>query len=196
MLYAPTWRDGAPDPAPPTGTELAALQALLAETGALLLVRSHHLGGSAAGGSAAAGAAAAGTASAAGIRPFGSDVVADITPLLPGFDALITDYSSLAFDAALVPLPTLFHAPDLAAYERSRGFYGTYADVAGDDAAHDWATLIDQLRGVLTDPGARAERTHRAERLSARVHAFRDGRNTERVYRAIRHALSPTERVS
>ena len=127
---------------------------------------------------------------------FGSEVVADITPLLPGIDALVTDYSSLAFDAALAGVPTLFHAPDLAAYERSRGFYGAYADVAGDDAASDWATLLAQLRALLTDPSVRAERVRRGDALSARVHAFRDGRNTERVYRAIRQLVTFTERVS
>ena len=89
VLYAPTWRDGAPDPAPPNGVELAGLQTLLAQTGALLLVRSHHLGG---GGGALEGPR---------VHGFGSEVVADITPLLPGIDALVTDYSSLAFDAAL-----------------------------------------------------------------------------------------------
>ena len=184
VLYAPTWRDGAPDPAPPNGVELAGLQTLLAQTGALLLVRSHHLGG---GGGALEGPR---------VHGFGSEVVADITPLLPGIDALVTDYSSLAFDAALAGVPTLFHAPDLAAYERSRGFYGAYADVAGDDAASDWATILAQLRALLTDPSVRAERVRRGDALSARVHAFRDGRNTERVYRAIRQLVTFTERVS
>lgn len=184
VLYAPTWRDGAPDPAPPTGVELAGLQTLLAETGAVLLVRSHHLGGG------------GGPLEGPRVHGFGSEVVADITPLLPGIDALVTDYSSLAFDAALAGVPTLFHAPDLAAYERSRGFYGAYADVAGDDAASDWATLLAQLRALLTDPSVRAERVRRGDALSARVHAFRDGRNTERVYRAIRHLVTFTERVS
>jgi CDP-glycerol glycerophosphotransferase len=42
----------------------------------------------------------------------------------------------------------------------------------------------------------RAERVRRGDALSARVHAFRDGRNTERVYRAIRQLVTFTERVS
>ena len=48
----------------------------------------------------------------------------------------MTDYSSLAFDAALVPLPVVFLAPDVDAYARTRGFYGSYADVAGDGLGH------------------------------------------------------------
>lgn len=177
VLYAPTWRDGAPDPAAPSGADLGALRELLEEADAVLLLRSHHLGR---GASAPAGAR---------IRTLGSDVVADVTPLLPGIDVLVTDYSSLAFDAALVPLPTLFLAPDLDEYARTRGFYGTYADVAGADPAADWAALVERLRAVLTDPRARGERVERCRELDRRVHAHRDGRNTERVYGAIRRLL-------
>lgn len=185
VLYAPTWRDGADDPAVPTGEDAAALSRALADAGAVLLIRSHHLG---------AGDYAA--LRGAHVRMLGSDRVADITPLLPGMDALVTDYSSLAYDASLVPLPTLFFAPDLARYARSRGFYGVYRDVAGDDAAADWPTLTAQLRAVLTDDSAREARVSRARALSGRMHDFADGASTARVYRAIRHLLPSTERVS
>jgi CDP-glycerol glycerophosphotransferase (TagB/SpsB family) len=119
------------------------------------------------------------------VQPLGSDRVPDVTPLLPGLDALVTDYSSLAFDASLVPLPTIFLAPDVEEYARSRGFYGRYSDVAGDDWAVDLAHTATQLDAVLGDSAERARRIDRAAALSARVHAFRDGRNAERVYRAI-----------
>ncbi len=178
VLYAPTWRDGAPDPGAPNPADIAALHTLLDDSRTVLLIRSHHLG--------------VGTYTAmldARVRLLGSDVVADITPLLPGFDALITDYSSLAFDAGLVPLPTLFLAPDLDDYARTRGFYGTYAQVAGDDPAADWAELVPQLHAVLTDPAVAAERAARAGRLSARVHRYADGQNTARVYRSVRAVL-------
>ncbi len=185
VLYAPTWRDGAADPAVPSAADAAALTEALAGAGAVLLIRSHHLG---------AGDYA--PLNGPSVRMLGSDVVADITPLLPGMDALVTDYSSLAFDAALVPLPTLFFAPDLEYYARSRGFYGTYREVAGDDVARDWPTLISQVRDVLTDAAARERRRARARALSARVHAFADGANTARVYRAIRTLLPSAERTS
>lgn len=179
VLYAPTWRDGAADPAAPDAAEIALLRALLDETGAVLLIRSHPLGG----GDYA-------TALGPRVRLLTSDIVADVTPLLPGVDALITDYSSLVFDAALVPLPTVFFAPDLDAYARSRGFYGTYRDVAGDDVATTWAQVVERLRSLLGDPAAHAAGVDAARALSARVHTFDDGRNTERVYRAIRRCLT------
>ncbi len=175
VLYAPTWRDGASDPAVPSTEEWQRLVDVLSRHRAVLLVRSHPLG---------AGDYTPPFATER-VLGLGSDVVPDVTPLLPGLDALVTDYSSLAFDAALVPLPVVFLAPDVDAYGRTRGFYGSYADVAGVDWASDWTEAATQLELLLGDESERARRVEAAERLSARVHDFRDGENTRRVYRAI-----------
>ncbi|MFE5410515.1 CDP-glycerol glycerophosphotransferase family protein [Microbacterium sp. NPDC056569] len=175
VLYAPTWRDGAADPAVPSAEEWSRIIEVLRRRDATLLVRSHPLG---------AGDYAPPLPTDR-VQSLGSDLVADVTPLLPGLDALVTDYSSLAFDASLVPLPTLFLAPDVEEYGRRRGFYGTYADVAGDDWAVDWTEAAAQLDAVLGDDAERARRIERAIALDTRVHAYRDGRNAERVYRAI-----------
>ena len=175
VLYAPTWRDGDPDPAVPTPEQWRRLIDVLDERDAVLLVRSHPLG--------------------AGeyqppfptdrVRALGSALLPDATPVLPALTAIITDYSSMAFDASLVPLPVLFLAPDVAAYGRRRGFYGRYEDVAGDDYGRSWDDTTEQLDALLSDPAVRDARVSRSEALSRRVHRFRDGRNTERVYRAI-----------
>ncbi|KTS70059.1 glycosyl/glycerophosphate transferase [Microbacterium testaceum] len=176
ILYAPTWRDGEPDPAVPDAGEWDAITAALDRLDAMLLIRSHPLG--------------------AGdytppvphdrVGTLGSDRVADITPLLPGIDLLVTDYSSLAFDAALVPLPVLFFAPDLEEYTARRGLYGTYAEVAGTDPARTWTDVLAWVGGILNDP---TEALAASRRRSETVHAHRDGRNTERVYREIRRRL-------
>ncbi|MDY0909333.1 CDP-glycerol glycerophosphotransferase family protein [Microbacterium sp. CFBP9034] len=175
VLYAPTWRDGAADPAVPSADEWKELHDLLVRHDAALLVRSHPLG---------AGDYRPPFATDR-VRALGSDTVADVTPMLPAVDVLVTDYSSLVFDAALVPLPVVFLAPDVADYARRRGFYGRYADVAGDDPAPDWATAIGQLDAVLGDRDERDRRIERARELSAHVHAYDDGGNAARVYRAI-----------
>ena len=175
VLYAPTWRDGAPDPAIPTHAQWTRLLEGLEAADAVLLVRSHPLG---------AGDYRPPVATER-VRALSSDLVADVTPVLPGLDALVTDYSSLAFDAALVPLPVVYLAPDVEEYGRRRGFYGRYADVAGDDYANDWTDAAEQLARVLSDDAERERRIARSRALSDRVHAFRDGGNTGRVYRAI-----------
>ena len=175
VLYAPTWRDGAPDPAVPTAGDWGAVVDVLNRRDAVLLVRSHPLG--------------RGDYTppfpTERVRDLGSHVVRDVTPLLSGLDALVTDYSSVAFDAALVPLPVVYLAPDVEAYARTRGFYGSYRDVAGEAWATDWVDAAAQLDALLGDGDERARRIERAEQLSEQVHAFRDGRNTDRVYRAI-----------
>jgi len=179
VLYAPTWRDGAPDPAVPSRDEWERIAEVLERRDAVLLVRSHRLG--------------------AGdyvppfetdrVRPLGSDVLTDVTAALPGFDVLVTDYSSLAFDAGLVPLPVLYLAPDEAEYAARRGFYGTYADVAGPDPSRSWAVLRDRLDALLGDPRIRDEAVARSVALSGRVHAYRDGGNTRRLYATVRARL-------
>ncbi|OCG75576.1 CDP-glycerol glycerophosphotransferase family protein [Microbacterium sediminis] len=179
LLYAPTWRDGAPDPAVPTPADWVRIVEALERHDAVLFVRSHRLG---------AGDYVPPVATDR-VRALGADALPDITAALPGFDVLVTDYSSLAFDAALVPLPVLYLAPDEEEYAARRGFYGTYADVAGDDPARSWPELLDQLGPVLADPESRAARIARSEALSARVHAYRDGRNTRRLYDIVRARL-------
>ena len=175
VLYAPTWRDGAPDPAVPTAGEWAHLVGALERTDSVLLVRSHPLG--------------EGDYSPPfptdRVRMIGSGVVADITPVLPAVDVLVTDYSSLAYDVGLLSMPVVYLAPDPEEYATTRGFYGAYAEVAGDDPAADWAGAIGQLEATLADVAERDRRAELSGALSARMHAHRDGRNTARVLGAI-----------
>lgn len=185
VLYAPTWRDGETDPAVPSPEEWERLVEVLERRDAVLLVRSHPLG---------AGEYAPPVPTDR-VRRIGSDLVTDVTPLLPGLDALVTDYSSLAFDASLVPLPVLFLAPDVEEYRRRRGFYGTYAEVAGEAWATDWAQATEQLDALLGDDAERERRVGRSRELSARVHAFDDGENTLRVYGAILAGIAPRSRA-
>jgi CDP-glycerol glycerophosphotransferase len=49
--------------------------------------------------------------------------VHDVTALLLLADALVTDYSSVMFDYALLDRPMIFHAPDLEDYARREGCY-------------------------------------------------------------------------
>src|SRR5699024_4475208 len=115
------------------------------------------------------------------IVSLGADVLTDVTPALAGFSALITDYSSLVYDVALIPLPTLFIAPDIAEYTRTRGFYGSYADVAGGGDAATWRDLLPMIDRLLGQDEERVRLADRAHSLSRSVHDFHDGRNTFRV---------------
>lgn len=112
VLYAPTFRAGAGGKAqkrfePPFDLEEFAEE--LGETH-VLLVRPHYLN------TAVVPPSLRGV-----VRDVGA--VHDVTSLLLLSDALVTDYSSLMFDYALLDRPTVFFAPDLEDYVRSRGTY-------------------------------------------------------------------------
>ncbi len=176
ILYAPTWRDGAADPAVPDADEWTRIVGLLEEHDATLFVRSHPLG---------AGAYTPPVPTPR-VRMLGADLLPDVTPALPALDVLVTDYSSLAYDVGLLRMPVLHLAPDAEEYARTRGFYGRFDDVAVDRVAGDWSELVSQLAALLEDDAAFAVGAARSAALSADMHAYRDGRNTERVYRVIR----------
>lgn len=107
ILYAPTWREGLRRPQA-GASALLDVGALAHATGAVVLLRSHHMN----------------------VLRADADRVIDvgrypsIECLMLASDLLITDYSSAIFDWALTGRPALLHLPDLETYrERERGFY-------------------------------------------------------------------------
>lgn len=102
----------------------------------------------------------------------------DINELLLLADALVTDYSSVIFEFALLGRPIVFFAPDLDAYERERGFYLDYrADVPGPvtSTTHE---LVAALRTPTPD-------LERVAAFAGRSFDVADGRATERVIREL-----------
>lgn len=182
VLYAPTWRDGEADPAAPSSAQWARILEVLRDHDAVLLVRSHPMG--------VKEYAPRTEGSSSRVRNLGSGIMHDITPALPGLDVLVTDYSSLAFDVGLNATPVVYLAPDVAVYGKRRGFYGQYSDLAGDDYATDWDEAVEGVAAILADDVTQRERAERSRAISAQAHAFRDGRNTERVYEHVLELLA------
>lgn len=173
LLYAPTWRDGEPDPAVPTADEWSRIDGWLRESGAVLVVRPHPNG---------VGDYAAGIAGSDRIHLLTSARQSDLTPILSAVQLLITDYSSVAFDYSLTGGPILFIAPDEESYTGSRGLYEPYREFSGGREVRSWTGVLDQLELYDTNAQwAAGVRAHSAA-LGTRHFAFRDGRNTERVY--------------
>ena len=69
----------------------------------------------------------------------------EINDLLLVADQLITDYSSVCFEYALLKRPMVFFAPDLADYMQSRSFYFDYFDFIPGTLAENTNDLIAQL---------------------------------------------------
>jgi CDP-glycerol glycerophosphotransferase len=98
-------------------------------------------------------------------------------------DVLVTDYSSIMFDFAVLDRPILIHAPDWEVYRAMRGAYFDLVTEGPGIVARTQAEVIDALRSRADDPKARAafrerfcslEDGHAAERVVRRV--WRDAR--------------------
>lgn len=186
VLYAPTWRDGEPDPAIPDESELAAIRQTLERLGARLVIRSHPLG---------AGAYA--DALGGRIHELGADRVRDITPLLGAFDAVITDYSSIAIDFSLLSRPIVWFAPDLEAYAATRGLYEPLEVTSSGRVERSWSEALERLAEVLPENApARRGAVAASRALAERFHAHPEGGAAARVLAAaFRLAASDAERI-
>jgi CDP-glycerol glycerophosphotransferase len=169
VLHAPTWRDGEVDPAVPDDATWDEIVGWLDRHDAALVVRSHPL---------AHGDYSAGARRSSRVRLLPAGLLADVTPVLPAVDAVVTDYSSIAFDYSLVGGPVVFLAPDVVRYTRTRGFYESYRQVTGGRAVLTWRETLAELdSGLAGDPQVRA----RVEWLRTEFFDRPDGRATERV---------------
>ena len=173
ILSAPTWRDGGVDPGAPDEATWAAIAGWLERTDAVLLVRAHPLG---------RGDYAGGPLRSDRIRMLGSDLLAEITPALPAVDALVTDYSSIAYDYSLVGGPIVFLAPDLEHYAKRRGLYLPYRAFAGGQQVGSWPDALARLDAVgrFGSAAASAASRHSAW-LRDENFDLLDGHATERV---------------
>jgi CDP-glycerol glycerophosphotransferase (TagB/SpsB family) len=153
VLFAPTWRDGKADPTVPTADQWHAIVDWLERNDAVLVVRNHPLG---------RGDFAAGPEASAKIKMIASTDLTDVNKILPAVDALITDYSSLAFDAALIDLPIVHFTPDLDAYTSSRGFYVPVEEFTGGRQVTTWDATLERLGEVLAEPAGGPAHRHAA----------------------------------
>jgi CDP-glycerol glycerophosphotransferase len=106
----------------------------------------------------------------------------DIEELLIASDVLITDYSSVMFDYAVLDRPIVVYAPDWDTYVRTRGVtFDLLAEPPGAVATTP-ADLVDAFRtGAVWDDTATKARSQ----FRARFCALDDGHAAERVVRRV-----------
>ncbi|MEU0314586.1 CDP-glycerol glycerophosphotransferase family protein [Nocardioides sp. NPDC006273] len=141
LLYTPTWRDTFAkvlylDPA----------QVVAALPDVTVLVRGHVN---------TSGGASVASELAGRIRDV--TLYPDINDLFLAADVLVTDYSSVMFDFAILDRPQLFLVPDLVEYEASRGFYFDFAETAPGPLFSDNEALIAHLAAGPAADAAYAE---------------------------------------
>ncbi|HET7268103.1 MAG TPA: CDP-glycerol glycerophosphotransferase family protein [Oleiagrimonas sp.] len=111
-----------------------------------------------------------------------SHLVPDTCDILRRTDLLVTDYSSVMFDYAMLRRPTLLLAPDREVYLREDvGIYGDYSTDSLHPIFDDWS----QLSGYLQDNSDVLDRVQDAP-------AFVEGEASRRIVKYVQHALGPS----
>jgi len=97
----------------------------------------------------------------------------DVNEVMLAGDILVSDYSSIIFEYALLNRPMAFLAPDLAAYERERGFFFDYrTGVPGP--------VLESTEQLARWIGAKAFDQQRVRDFATASFDVMDGRATER----------------
>lgn len=95
-------------------------------------------------------------------------------PLLCAADLLVTDYSSVIFDAALLQKPVVYYMPDKDDYESNRGFFFDADSYVWGKQAH----TFDELLAAIAKPTVNKRKFDAAVK---RHLAACDGHATQRV---------------
>jgi CDP-ribitol ribitolphosphotransferase len=98
----------------------------------------------------------------------------DVNEVMLAADILVTDYSSIIFEYALLNRPMAFLAPDLVAYERERGFFFDYrSGVPGP--------VVETTEQLITWISAKAFDLPRVAKFATASFDVMDGHATERL---------------
>ncbi len=171
ILYAPTWRDNQHDASQgytyDVNVDFQEWQEQLGDS-YIILFRAHYL--------------VANSFDFAAYDGFVRDVsgVDDINELYVVSDMLITDYSSVFFDYAILDRPILFYMYDLEHYrDEMRGFYLTLEELPGEIVQKDPKVLekIQELCPADSKEAPNAEHTE----FNQRFNSLNDGRASERL---------------
>ncbi len=113
---------------------------------------------------------------------FAFDISKDVAieKALCAADLVITDYSSLIFEYALLERPMIFFAYDLAEYEDSRSFYFGYEGFVPGEIVNNTEEIIGEIKRLETDFDVERIRRFRQDYMCAC-----DGKSTERIIKTV-----------
>lgn len=102
----------------------------------------------------------------------------DINELLSAADVLISDYSSIPFEFALLEKPMIFYAYDLVEYEESRGFWEDYNSLVPGPVVAMTEEIIREIQEDAFD-------LEKVSRFSAEWNAYSNGRSSIQLAEAL-----------
>lgn len=111
------------------------------------------------------------------------DVGADreINDLLLAADILVTDYSSVIFEYALLSKPIVFYAPDMGDYGNKRDFFYDYTEYIYGPLAQNQEELVECIKKAQT------ETSHNLDAFKEKFLGACDGHSTQRFVENILH---------
>lgn len=98
----------------------------------------------------------------------------DINQLLPAADILVTDYSSIPFEYALLGKPMYFFAYDLEEYKKERGFWEDYTANMPGPVSYTTEQLASQIKSGEYDAG-------KIEAFSEKWNEYSQGRSSAQL---------------
>ncbi len=111
------------------------------------------------------------------------DISQDIYTIIPEFDMLITDYSSIHFDYLLTNKPIIFAPFDQEKYLiNDREFYYKYNDVTPGPKARNWDELLVYIDKFIQNPNLYEEER---QAILRKFNKFTDSNNCQRVFSTI-----------
>lgn len=106
----------------------------------------------------------------------------ELNDLLFVADLLVTDYSSVIFEAALLDIPMLFYAYDLQRYISTRGFYYEYEKFVPGKIAESFGKAMEAIKNKDFE-------TEKIKTFKTRFFDDLDGRSSQRTVDLIYKAL-------
>lgn len=181
ILYAPTWRDNQHDASQGyvyrTAADFHKWRKQLGDE-YILLFRAHYL--------------VANSFDFEAYDGFVRDVseVDDINELYVISDMLITDYSSVFFDYAILDRPILFYMYDLEQYrDEMRGFYLGLEELPGQIVQDEADVLTEILKQCPADDGSNSVVQH--DEFNQRFNYLNDGKASERLVEEVIKLITP-----
>lgn len=105
----------------------------------------------------------------------------DINTYLPACDLLITDYSSVLFEAALLNKPVFRLCGDFDEYRAVNGFYLDYFNDIPGPACKTTDELANAIENLSIPPTLSAEENAQWSAFTERLCTYSDGRACERI---------------
>ena len=115
-----------------------------------------------------------------------ADSSEDIAGLFAEADALITDYSSVMFDYALLDRPMFFYTYDLERYrDELRGWYFDFEKEAPGPLSRDTESLINDIKDLSEGGQGSLKWQEKRRAFKERFAGFEDGHASERTARKL-----------